>query len=418
MADWKDMSFREREAAIATAAGIETYQIVDTDDDEVVYRDPKDPSKLIKRDYAFLDDKITLGDATPVVAHTEYDECAEMAAFDLDPFDGEIVHFDGEMVLRTGKVFEAGDYPSHEISINESELADAAADFTPVDNDLEHKRTILDGKLGGIRSVVARGKELFATVAIPKWLNDLTGDQPIKTSLAWHRKTKRIVGNGLVLNPRIADAQLVAAFTAANTSTEGNNMPETKTPSWFERFKAHFSKNELPEELKDIDLSKVSFNDDPPAKDPEPKSAAPETHTAEFAELQGLRAAQLTTQAQAFFSDALVAHKVFPAEKASLEAQFRQACLDDNAGVVCFSTDGSLNEGSRVKSLRDGIAARVSYNLTEEQLADANLVGLSADTTATASDEDTPTKEGKKVSAARRAKLLAAGEIKVKEAKS
>ena len=412
---WREMGHKERESRLAQAAKIDPWQIQDVYDDSFVYREndkPGNPGGLVKRSHSYQDGQITLGDPSPVIQSTDYEAVAKMAAYDLDPFDGATVHFDGDFVLRTGKVFEAGDYPDKGFFITEAELATAAANFSPVDNDLEHKRTILDGKLGRVQSVVAKGKELYATVAVPKWLHSLVGLDPIKTSLAWNRDKKRIVGNGLVLNPRIADAQLVAAFTAANQSTEGTHMPDTKKPSWFENLKAKFSKNELPDELKDFNPEAVAFNDDLPAK-PDPKPAS-DTHTAEFAELQGLRVAQLQTHAEKFFSDALAAHKVFPAEKAALETQFKQAVQDDNAGTVCFAQDGTLNEGTRVKALRDGIAARVAYNLTSEQLADVNLVTLSANASANASEEDQPTGEGKKMSEARRKALLAKGDIKPK----
>lgn len=67
-------------------------------------------------------------------------------------------------------------------------------------------------------------KELFGTVKIPKWLDTIIGKDPLKTSLELARDTKTIVGNALVLNPRVHDAQLVAAFTAAN------NLPHKESP--------------------------------------------------------------------------------------------------------------------------------------------------------------------------------------------
>jgi hypothetical protein len=413
------LSYKDKEALLASALGMERWSIHDFNDDEVFYYSDKD-QKTYMRSYAVLDGKVTLGDPAECVAHTEYKPVTAIASFSLDEAE-----FAGDEVILKGKVFEAGEYPDKNFSITPGEMQQAVAEFSPVSNDLEHKRTILDGKIGQLRSVIAKGKELIGEVAVPKWFYDAVGKEPIKASLAWNTQTKRIIGNGLVINPRVPDAQLVAAFNVATSDNTqgGNHLPidETtkKLPLW-QSLVALFSKGEkLPDDLKDVKLEDVaSFAGEPTEPTPAPAQApiaAPpddDGQTAKFtAELEAEKAANagLTTkliksEAEAFFSKALADCKVLPAEKDALVALFTQAVKDDNAGVACFSAAGELNEGIRVKALRDSIDARPKHNLTTETI-DGNIVVLSANEPS-----------GSTMTAERRAELLAAGSIKpVKE---
>ena len=121
---------------------------------------------------------------------------------------------DGETVTRTGLLFRAGEYEDKNFSLTEDELAEAVADFSPVDLDLEHVPTVLDGRLGTADAVWARGSELFGSVTLPRWLDALLEDGERKVSCSWDRATKRIAGLSLVRAPRITDAALYSAFSA------------------------------------------------------------------------------------------------------------------------------------------------------------------------------------------------------------
>lgn len=123
---------------------------------------------------------------------------------------------DGDYVLRSGKIFEAGNYPDKKFEITEEELAEAAKAFVPVDLDLEHVPTILDGKLGKLEAVVVAkdGRNLIGTARLPKWLDKAIGDGERKVSATWDRVTKRIKKLALVRNPRVSDAALLSAFSA------------------------------------------------------------------------------------------------------------------------------------------------------------------------------------------------------------
>ena len=212
--------------------------------------------KLYQRTYDFdSSGNLSVGPAEEVAE--SYDPIASMAAFAID---GQAV-FDGETVTRTGKLFEVGDWPDKGFSLTSDEMKSAVAAFQPVHNDLEHRDTILKEKIGKLESVEARGNELFGTVSIPKWLNDTIKDVPLKVSLAWDRATKKIVGNGLVLNPRIADAQVFAAFTQYQQPRRGPVM------DILSKLKAIFSGSTSAEhQLTDAEKAELAkFAGNPPA---------------------------------------------------------------------------------------------------------------------------------------------------------
>ncbi|MBW3635372.1 MAG: hypothetical protein KY445_02755 [Armatimonadetes bacterium] len=141
-----------------------------------------------------------------------------------------------DIVLRRGKVFEVGEYPDKGFSLTADEARAAVAAFAPCNADLEHKNTVLDGKIGGLVGVEmgADGKTLFGTVAEPKWLSDVLGNEPRKVSLTWDKAAKTITGIAHVLNPRITDAAVFNAYADfsgdANfryeSATERDNIPD------------------------------------------------------------------------------------------------------------------------------------------------------------------------------------------------
>jgi hypothetical protein len=415
----KALTYQDKKTILAAALSIREWNIDDLTDDTVYYSTETTTGSVrgtYKCTYSITNgatgQNVTLGAPSQVVKRTIYEPLVIVGQFSLDQGGAEFS--DDGLVIRTGKVFEAGDYPDKGFSITEEELADAAVNFSPVNNDLEHQSTILDGKLGQLTAVEAKGTSLFGTVKIPKWLNDQLGSDPLKVSLAWARNTKQIIKNALVLNPRIEDAQLVAAFTAANSNTGGVKLSDTKKPSLMDRLKAAFSKGSLPD-VEEAELDQIKMSDDakPDTKpDAEPKKEESKESSADFttvrAENDGLRAAMLATKATEFADKCIADCKAFPAERDLLIAQFKLAAQDDNAGVACFSVTGELNEGERLKLLRDTVSARPTHNLTNEQIAGAaeggQVIVFAGGTTA-AGDADTPTPAGKPISAARRKKL-------------
>lgn len=118
------------------------------------------------------------------------------------------------LVYRPAKVFRAGDYPDKNFSLTPTELRAAAAKFDqPINVDLEHTATPLDGHLGKLVAVEASddGSKLQGILAVPRWLNDILPNA--KLSATWDRASKTLVGLALVRNPRVSDAALFTAFS-------------------------------------------------------------------------------------------------------------------------------------------------------------------------------------------------------------
>jgi hypothetical protein len=153
------------------------------------------------------------------------DRLARLAIFSLPHAPDKV---DGLDVLRSGKLFQAGDYPDKEFSMSEAELAAAVAAFEACDIDLEHTPTVLSGKLGRLESVTLSddGKSLHGIVRLPKWLDDQLGETECKVSATWDRVTKQLKGLALVIDPRVPDAVLMAAF-AAFAAEEGRHDTRT-----------------------------------------------------------------------------------------------------------------------------------------------------------------------------------------------
>jgi hypothetical protein len=128
----------------------------------------------------------------------------------------------GDYVLRRGKVFEIGNYPDKNFSLTLDEAKAAIENFQPCNANLEHKNTILDGRLGSLVEVSmgADGKSIFGTVAEPKWLADLLPEGERKVSLEWDTKKKQMVGIGHVLNPRVPDAVVFNAYAKFSAGEE------------------------------------------------------------------------------------------------------------------------------------------------------------------------------------------------------
>jgi hypothetical protein len=348
--------------------------------DEAIYEDLSGLSggKIYRRSVSVTDaGEVTLGDDVEEVQERRVYEPVTVAAFSMDPAE---FSEDGEYVTWTGKLFEAGDYPDKRFSITEEELAEAAAEYVPVFNDLEHVETILSKKkaIGRLVSVFARGAELFGTVTVPKWLHNLMEPgEPLKVSLAWTLPSKRIVGNALTLNPRIKDAQLQAAFSAA-TAEPADSRKEKTLMNLIQRLMAVF-KSATPEEL-------AEFNGDvtPPPTPPAPP--ANDTKDAEIARLRSENEALAARQAQAdearvaevaktFAAQAVAVGKILPTQADALAAQFAQAVKDDNAGKACFSEAGVVNAGDRVTNLRGLVESMPKNPLAGERARAQVLFG-------------------------------------------
>jgi hypothetical protein len=129
-----------------------------------------------------------------------------------------------DSIVRRGLIFRAGDYPDKQYSMTAAELVDAAKDFRPVPIDLSHTSTVLDGHLGSLFEVEAKGDELHGSVRMPRWLDSLLDAGRRKVSCYWDRETKRLQKLSIVPNPRIEDAVLMAAFANGEHTYQGTSV--------------------------------------------------------------------------------------------------------------------------------------------------------------------------------------------------
>ena len=302
---------------------------------------------------------------------------------------------DGDVVRRCGKVFEAGEYPDKGVEFTEQDLAEAVSKFAPVDNDLEHEPTVLDGKLGRLERVWQSGKELFGEVAVPKWLDAVLGEDPLKVSLAFDRD-KSIVGNALVLNPRISDAAVFAAFNnhsqrPGSGQEPRNNMPTKMKLSDYiaSHVKSIFGMDKVdPEAEVEVAEGGTEAKPKEPAAPATPAApaatpAAPATPEvpAEFkAELDKLRnennvlfALSVKNAAYAFADTVIRDKKALPSQRESIADMYVKANGSDANGGATFTAAGAV-EGVSVGALKKFFADAPAHALTEEQLASGHLL--------------------------------------------
>lgn len=352
------MSYEERKAALERAlngsAPSGTYRVAkQTTDSTVVYDQYKNGEiggeECFRVSYTILDGVVTLGAPELVQEVTTY-EPVKGANFSL----GKALFDQAEgFVVRTGKVFEVGEYPDKGFSLTEAEADAAIAAFSPVDNDIEHAPSVFDGKLGKLSRVWRDGKDIIGNVVIPMAVNALLGDDPLKVSLAWDRSKKTITGNALVLRPRIADAQLAAAFAASDPVRSGSAM-ETELKGFMAHMKAFFSGQPIPAQA-------------PTAPAPQPGADAESLRLRTENEMLKGQLAQFA-QAQVAgaatsFADS-IKDRITPAEREDAIGAYSDALRLDNQDGVHFSADGKPKEGAAVGRIRRMYEGRTPHGLT------------------------------------------------------
>lgn len=331
-----------------------------------------------------------------------------------------------DIVLRGGKLFEAGDYADKQYSMTPEELAAAVANFRPVPLDLEHTPTVLDGKLGELRAVALGedGRSLVGTVALPRWLDDVLGGVT-KVSCTWDRATKQLAKLALVRNPRVADAAIMAAFAdfasrrhsaadatdiqaihdlavqqgAACDPNEGAEMTEEQQAlSLWQTIKAFFAgkpaDQEPPAGEPTADLSAGDGAGDDAEKVALAARVA-ELEAADAAREAGAREAReagFRAGAAAFAEAEIAACRALPAERDAIVAAHLQAARDDAAHGTADFADG----GSRVATLGATFAARPPHRLTEALVPGAATVLENPAATMQAGDDKPMSEERRK----------------------
>ena len=424
VAAFAELSHNDTRDKVAAALGIDGYWIHDLYGDDaagtaihrkikLAGKDYEDDGKLYSTPYTIANGAVTLGDHTEVTRRTVYEPVVKMTAdFSCDVAPESVT----ETVLYSGKVFQTGEYPDKDFALSDDEAMQAVAAFTPVSNDYEHHDGFLDGKLGTLKRVWKQGADLYAEMEIPKAIRDLAGTT-LQASLTWARDTKKILGCALTSTPRITDATLTAAFTA--------HSPQKEFPmSLYDKIKTLFTGKEPTEAeitavLKADPELAASFaaNLDFPtnvggdgkkaiAKEPDEDDETEDEKAERLAKrkaakqakmtasapapapvvedpvITGLKASQLRTNAEAMFSDSLGKGKVTPAAQAPFVALYSALHKADNAGIVTFSTDGSLKNGEGVKALADFMAVlpdnpALFQEMLETEAAKGNILTFS-----------------------------------------
>lgn len=349
------------------------------------YESQAGQSQLYRVAYSIDDTgKVTLQQAELVQEVRTY-EPVKVAAYSLASFSDDK---DG-YVIRTGKVFELGDYPDKDFSLDEEEADTVTVpEFSPVYNDFEHRETLPSKKkaLGQLVSVFRRGKDLIGSVRIPVWLNNmLDPGEALQVSLEFDRESKRIIGNAITLNPRIPDAALMAAF---NDSRSGGSVMKDKEQGRIARMAAAvvaavtavFSGEPEIEDVGDGNGNAKPGDDALKAQVDQLQQQVADLTKKPSGNEAGATAEQA---AKAFAAGLLAEGKLEPGEVEDFTASFCQAAADDNAGKAMFSADGSLNEGDRLARLKALFSGRKPSGMTTETIPANAQVLYSGDSNGT-----------------------------------
>lgn len=298
-----------------------------------------------------------------------------LATFDLAPESKSV----GGYVLRKAPViFRTGNYPDKNFSMTPEELESAArkfnqsADIKTALIDLEHIPTVLDGKLGALAGAgVSPNREiLFGTTAVPAWLDSILGPDERKISVTFDRATKTIKGIALVRSPRIEDAHLVAAFSAAPPE-------QKKSPADVITFAREVTMTEsTPTPTPNPPTPNPT--PPPPSPDPQPKPIPPTEFANQDAEIAQLRAKvaetekQIATERTARFASEAVAFaetemrtRIYPCERAAL-IEFYKELATTEIQLVHFGNDGQMP--TLLSKFKVLVAARPAHKLEVEFL--------------------------------------------------
>lgn len=137
----------------------------------------------------------------------------------------DIVTFEGSMAataatrLRVGPVFYPGNYGAKG-TYTEADMDTIAAQFNVFGVNVEHRKSVLDGKIGTVTRMWPdtddKGrKALFAEWDQPEPLALLLGEGPVPVSIELHKGTKKPVGMALSKTPHVTDAAFFSAVEDA-----------------------------------------------------------------------------------------------------------------------------------------------------------------------------------------------------------
>jgi hypothetical protein len=334
--------------------------------------------------------QVTLGDPEEVVPVLSYEPVVSMNRY-LLPVKG--AHFSNGYIVRQGKIFEAGDYPDKGFELTPEEMQSVVNEFEPVDLDIEHMPTVLDGKLGRLTSisVASDGVSLLGEVQIPEWLHKAIGDTALKVSTTWDIFKKQLVGLALVLDPRVPDAAVFAAFAGRRHAAE--DMKDFQ--AIHDLMVGHgvvCNPDNLPEEDEDEDVDDQTTEEATMAQrqqvtqttptTTQPPTGAPGAPQGTPAQAQSddevlarlkrleeendrLRLEAIEARAATFADQQISDRRAMPADRQSIIDEYVQAAQDDRVtGIkVKFSKGAERVEGTRIEALTTRYAGRPQHNI-------------------------------------------------------
>lgn len=240
---------------------------------------------------------------------------------------------EGGFVLRTGKIFQTGDYKDKNFALSADEMEEAANNFEAArPMNFEHAASPLDGYIGSIQRVWHDGINLFADTHINKHIDAIYQENNLeyKVSAEWSRDAKKLIGLALVRNPRIADAALMSAFSAIETdlvvpitpTNQADTLPERKI-TMFDKFKALFGLGRVPE---DTEIAAAFADIKLPAETPVVPALAPAVNAASFSDSAEFKTVIALLESQKADNAKIMAE--FVAEKAKGEEKTLLADLN------------------------------------------------------------------------------------------
>jgi hypothetical protein len=281
----------------------------------------------------------------------------------------------GDLVIRSGVVFEPGEYPDKQFSATADQLRAAAARFKPVKNRVNHPTgsapgltpSYFDGHMGELIALDFDDERnaLVGQVAIPKWFDDFHqahyAGEPLRNSLELDRDTCDVIGNVLVPNPRVTASALMSARAEfANSGGESVRIKESDPMG-----KTAATENPATPAAETPTVSLAQFQ-------------AQEAESAALREQVAQMAAERRTERAAQFAEKYIAAgRATPAMRGHMQALYTQASIDDakDSGTVKFAkADGTEFVGSRVAALEASFAELPAVLMNEYVEGDHAIV--------------------------------------------
>lgn len=290
----------------------------------------------------------------------------------------------GHVLIPAPILFRCGDYPDKDFSLTPEEAdSRACANFKRVELDLEHKPTVLSGKLGHLAHIELSADDPYlitGKVSIPNWLDGLLGPDDRKLSVAFCRSSKQVIGCGIVRNPRVSDAAMMAAFAYADTETTPTlladpapfaaTQPAATSPTppavlspEAEKLRAEFAAREAKM------VAQLTAEREKTAQ-----MAA--QNEAQATERRKEQEARVAAEAVNFADSEILAYRAMPAQRDQLIEAYRTAARDDmaNPNLVSFGTE----QVTRIEQLKRIQRSREPYHVGVEGVPQNDLANLTA----------------------------------------